>query len=69
MTRTRHIFLQLCTGGDLFTYLINHIRPRGHLIEGEAKYLVYQLFQALSYLHDKNIAHRGSLTPFPSRWY
>ncbi|KZP31153.1 kinase-like protein [Athelia psychrophila] len=49
-----HIFLQLCTGGDLFTY----ISSRGQLCEGEAKYIMYQLIKGLTYLHDKHISHR-----------
>lgn len=52
--------MQLCTGGDLFTYLCNHRDTGGHLGEGEAKYIMYQLIQGLIYLHDRNIAHRGT---------
>lgn len=51
----RHIFLQLCTGGDLFTYITTQRR----LNEGEAKYIMYQLLKGLAYLHDKMISHRG----------
>ena len=63
-----HIFLQLCTGGDLFTY-IHHTAGTGNQIcEAEAKYIMYQLLQGLKYLHEKMISHRGLFlclhTPF-----
>lgn len=38
-----HIFLELSTGGDLFTY----ITSQGMLQEGEAKFLGYQLMLGL----------------------
>src|SRR5580698_16272 len=57
--RYRHIFLQLCTGGDLFTYMTNHTETDNRLCEGEAKYIMYQLLKALTYLHNKMISHRG----------
>jgi serine/threonine-protein kinase Chk2 len=50
-----HIFLQLCTGGDLFTYISHSSR----ICEAEAKYIMYQLLAGLKYLHDKTISHRG----------
>ncbi|KAG5647566.1 hypothetical protein DXG03_008919 [Asterophora parasitica] len=34
-----HIFLQLCTGGDLFTYVTNHPSLHHHLCEAEANLL------------------------------
>lgn len=49
--------LQLSTGGDLFTYITSH--PRRKLCEGEAKYITFQMFKGLQYLHDKMISHRG----------
>ena len=58
---SRHIFLQLCTGGDLFTYVTSHEESEGRLCEGEAKYIMYQLLDALNYLHRKEISHRGAL--------
>jgi serine/threonine protein kinase len=53
-----YIFLQLCTGGDLFTYISSRHNNEG-LVEGEAKYIMYQLLQGLKYLHDRMISHRG----------
>ncbi|KAF8632954.1 hypothetical protein AX15_001556 [Amanita polypyramis BW_CC] len=57
-----HIFLQLCTGGDLFTYITSHIEAGSRLYEAEAKYIMYQLLQGLAYLHDRLVSHRG---PYP----
>ncbi|OCH94717.1 kinase-like protein [Obba rivulosa] len=51
-----HIFLELCTGGDLFSYIVGHKDSR--LCEGETKYIMYQLLKGLKYLHDKLISHR-----------
>lgn len=59
LSSCRYIFLQLCTGGDLFSYIVNHKDPELHLHEGEAKYIMYQLILGLKYLHDKSISHRG----------
>ncbi|THH09189.1 hypothetical protein EW145_g2197 [Phellinidium pouzarii] len=50
---SRHIFLELCTGGDLFTYITHH-----RICEGEAKYIMYQIFKGIEYLHARAIAHR-----------
>ncbi|KAJ1307507.1 hypothetical protein OPQ81_001606 [Rhizoctonia solani] len=49
-----HIFLELSTGGDLFTYITSQTR----LEEGEAKFLGYQLVLGLIYMHDLNVSHR-----------
>lgn len=51
-----HIFLELCTGGDLFAYIVGHQDSR--LCEGETKYIMYQLLKGLKYLHDRLISHR-----------
>ncbi|KAI0734662.1 kinase-like protein [Fomitopsis betulina] len=51
-----HIFLELCTGGDLFSYIVGHENSR--LCEGEAKYMMFQLLKGLKYLHDRLISHR-----------
>ena len=55
----RHIFLELCTGGDLFSYVAHYEDNHYRLCEGEAQYIMYQLFQALEYIHSRSIAHRG----------
>ncbi|KDQ17769.1 hypothetical protein BOTBODRAFT_155866 [Botryobasidium botryosum FD-172 SS1] len=49
-----HIFLDLSTGGDLFTY----IQAQGNLCEGETKFLGFQLMKALVYLHERQVSHR-----------
>ncbi|KAG8930471.1 Meiosis-specific serine/threonine-protein kinase mek1 [Tulasnella sp. 418] len=49
-----HLFLQLCTGGDLLQFL----EERGRLSDGEAKYIGFQLMKALDYLHQRAISHR-----------
>lgn len=54
-----HIFLQLCTGGDLFTYISTANTRNRRLCEAEAKYLMFQLLKGLEYLHRKLVAHRG----------
>ncbi|KAI0803328.1 kinase-like domain-containing protein [Irpex lacteus] len=54
-----YIFLQLCTGGDLFSYIVHHKDPESRLNEGETKYIMYQLLLGLKYLHEKHISHRG----------
>ncbi|EPQ60470.1 kinase-like protein [Gloeophyllum trabeum ATCC 11539] len=53
-----HIFLQLCTGGDLFAYIVSRKETEHRLCEGEAKYIMYQLLRGLTYLHNKMICHR-----------
>lgn len=57
---TSHIFLQLCTGGDLFTYITSYAEKDSRLCEAEGKYIMYQLLKGLMYLHDKMISHRGT---------
>ncbi|GAA6024015.1 hypothetical protein JCM11491_000531, partial [Sporobolomyces phaffii] len=50
-----HIFLELVSGGDLFSYLVK----KGRLDAPEAKWILYQVLQALVYLHEQlNVAHR-----------
>ncbi|KAJ3771445.1 kinase-like protein [Lentinula raphanica] len=53
-----HIFLQLCTGGDLFTYINSFTERNCKMQEDEVKYIMFQLLKGLSYLHDKSISHR-----------
>ncbi|KAJ6604473.1 kinase-like protein [Mycena vulgaris] len=52
------IFLQLCTGGDLFTYITAYAEKESRLCEAEAKFIMYQLLIGLLYLHSKMISHR-----------
>lgn len=59
MRETSNIFLQLCTGGDLFTYITGPMGAGNPLCEAEAKYVMYQLLEGLRYLHDLMISHRG----------
>lgn len=49
------IFLPLVTGGDLFTYLEKY----SGLTEDEGQFIAKQLIEAVGYLHNKQIAHRG----------
>ncbi|KAF8913035.1 kinase-like domain-containing protein [Gymnopilus junonius] len=60
-----HIFLQLCTGGDLFTYITQATGTGVRICEAEAKYIMYQLLLALNYLHEKMISHRDLKASFP----
>ncbi|KAF9270037.1 kinase-like protein [Marasmius fiardii PR-910] len=53
-----HLFLQLCTGGDLFTYVNSYTEKGVYMCEAEAKYIMYQMLKGLSYLHEKSISHR-----------
>ncbi|KAJ3368490.1 Checkpoint kinase 2 [Allomyces arbusculus] len=49
-----YMFLQLVEGGELFDYLSEHLS----VPETECKFWMYQLFQAIQYLHAQNISHR-----------
>ncbi|KAG0326454.1 Meiosis-specific serine/threonine-protein kinase mek1 [Podila horticola] len=49
-----YIFLQMLAGGDLFDYVVK----AGPLPDMEAKFVAYQVLQALKYLHERNISHR-----------
>ncbi|RUP46098.1 kinase-like domain-containing protein [Jimgerdemannia flammicorona] len=51
-----YIFLQMVTGGDLFDY----VKSCGKIPEEEAKYLFFQVLQAIEYLHDHDISHRDT---------
>ncbi|KIK70790.1 hypothetical protein GYMLUDRAFT_148772 [Collybiopsis luxurians FD-317 M1] len=55
-----HIFLELCTGSDLFTYINSYSEKNKCMEEDEAKYIMYQLLKGLEYLHGKMISHRGT---------
>lgn len=60
LTTYSYIFLELCTGGDLFSYIVSHTDSQ--LCQAEAKYLMYQLLKGLKYLHDRLISHRGAIS-------
>lgn len=47
-------FLELVPGGDLFTY----VSQRGRLSDTQARFISFQLLQALSFMHSCGIAHR-----------
>lgn len=51
-----HIWIvtELCSGGELFDYLVE----KGRLAEDETKILFGQLCLAVNYLHEKGIVHR-----------
>ncbi|KAG8834342.1 Meiosis-specific serine/threonine-protein kinase mek1 [Serendipita sp. 399] len=49
-----HIFLELATGGDLFSYMAKY----GSLCEAESKYIAFQLMKGLQYIHQLLISHR-----------
>ncbi|KAJ6474707.1 kinase-like domain-containing protein, partial [Mycena vitilis] len=48
------IVTELCSGGELFDYLVE----KGRLSEDETKIIFGQLCLAVGYLHDKGIVHR-----------
>lgn len=52
----RHMILamELCAGGDL----LNYVRKRKKLEEGEARVLFKQIIQGLGYIHKRKILHR-----------
>lgn len=51
-----HIWLvsELCTGGELFDYLVEH----GRLSEGETRRIFGQLCLAVGYIHAQGVVHR-----------
>jgi calcium/calmodulin-dependent protein kinase I len=52
--RSFHLIMELCTGGELFDVII----ARGYLAESEAALIMYQVLDAVRYLHSKGIVHR-----------
>ncbi|KAJ7169702.1 kinase-like protein [Mycena filopes] len=61
------IFLQLCTGGDLFTYITAYAEKESRLCEAEAKFIMYQLLVGLHHLHSRMISHRDLKVTVHSR--
>jgi serine/threonine protein kinase len=55
----RHIFLELATGGDLFSYLAKH----GMLCEGEAKYIAFQLMKGLEVSNSSSLWFKDLPSP------
>ncbi|CAG9320046.1 unnamed protein product [Blepharisma stoltei] len=49
-----HLVLELCTGGELFTQLLE----KGKYAESEAARIIYSILHALSHLHSLGIVHR-----------
>jgi serine/threonine protein kinase len=49
-----YLFMEFCPNGELFQYIVD----RGKLTESEAKSFIWQIFDALQYLHTMNIVHR-----------
>uniref|UniRef100_A0A224XK49 Putative catalytic domain of testis-specific serine/threonine kinase n=1 Tax=Panstrongylus lignarius TaxID=156445 RepID=A0A224XK49_9HEMI len=49
-----YIFMDICERGDLLDY----IRARGPLSEARTKFFFRQMVEAISYLHNRDIAHR-----------
>jgi polo-like kinase 4 len=49
-----YLLLELCSGGDLFSYL----KSSGKLEESEAKKICGHVVEGISYLHSRNILHR-----------
>lgn len=45
--------LELCEGGELLQKIVNR-----QIKENEAKSIIYQVLNALTYMHDKGIVHR-----------
>ncbi|PWN45649.1 kinase-like protein [Ceraceosorus guamensis] len=52
--RYQYCFVSCATGGDLFGYILAH----GQIQEAEAKFIFFQLQNALAYVHEHGVAHR-----------
>lgn len=48
------LVLEFCEGGELFEYIIQN----KFIGEAQAAYIMKQLFEAIKYLNENNIAHR-----------
>lgn len=56
-----YIVTQLATGGELF----DRICDKGKFTEKDASQTIKQVLEAVDYLHERNIVHRGTgSTPF-----
>jgi calcium/calmodulin-dependent protein kinase I len=50
-----YIVTQLATGGELFDRICEY----GKFTEKDASQTIRQVFEAVNYLHQRNIVHRG----------
>lgn len=60
---TLYIVTEYVTGGELFDRLVDI----GPYAEADAKKLTWRLFEAIKYMHDRNIVHRGGSLPWSER--
>jgi len=58
-----YIVTQLATGGELF----DRICEQGRFTEKDASQTIRQVLEAVDYLHDNNVVHRGEC--LSSRYY
>ncbi|KAI9173168.1 hypothetical protein H9P43_007299 [Blastocladiella emersonii ATCC 22665] len=55
MTREKvYVYLELAKGGELF----DRLARKGAMPEANARYVMFQVFNAVKFLHDRNITHR-----------
>jgi serine/threonine protein kinase len=54
-----YIVTQLATGGELF----DRICDQGKFTEKDASQTIKQVLEAIDYLHDRQIVHRGTRSP------
>jgi len=52
-----YIVTQLATGGELF----DRICEQGRFTEKDASQTIRQVLEAVDYLHDNNVVHRGKM--------
>jgi serine/threonine protein kinase len=50
-----YLIMELASGGELF----DRICEKGNYYEEDAARLVYTIVDAVAYLHDNNVVHRG----------
>lgn len=58
-----YIVTQLATGGELFDRICDY----GKFTEKDASQTIRQVLDAVNYLHERNIVHRGSFYTFNTR--
>jgi len=56
-----YIVTQLATGGELF----DRICEQGRFTEKDASQTIRQVLEAVDYLHDNNVVHRGEFHESP----